>query len=163
MPQPVQQPGPGDGQLLLSLCVDEPGRLDLLHLHHHLLIVGRQLGCLQLELELQLLPWHSGAGPLGGQHHACIGQVLTTFNVTPTIQVMIPYHQKTSDNTKVLPRPGNDGERAEDEVDQHERGGGQQQAEGGSQHCAPGICNDIYQLKILSSNRRTLCYHAHLA
>ena len=63
----------------------------------------------------------------------------------------------------MLPRPGNDGERAEDEVDQHERGGGQQQAEGGSQHCAPGFCNDIYQLKILSSNRRTLCYHAHLA
>ena len=53
MPQPVQQPGPGDGQLLLSLCVDEPGRLDLLHLHHHLLVVGRQVGRLQLELELQ--------------------------------------------------------------------------------------------------------------
>ena len=39
----------------------------------------------------------------------------------------------------MLPRPGNDGERAEDEVDQHEGGGQQQQAEGGGQHCAPGI------------------------
>ena len=88
MSQPVQQPGPRDGQLLLSLHVDEPGRLDLLLLHHHLLIVGPQDGRLQHVLEHQLLPWHSRAAPMGSQLYTCLGQVPLLCTILFVVSVL---------------------------------------------------------------------------